>query len=45
MLIQAINLTYIPHDYYRQIKGVWIDTNKSRTESVTQGYNTGYFNL
>lgn len=29
-----LNLTYIPHDYYQQIGGIWIDTDKSKGERL-----------
>jgi len=29
-----LNLTYIPQDYYQKIGGIWIDTDKSRSEQL-----------
>ncbi len=29
-----LNLTYIPHDYYQPVGGIWIDTDKSRSENL-----------
>ncbi|NRA78080.1 MAG: hypothetical protein HRU18_07720 [Pseudoalteromonas sp.] len=29
-----LNLTYVPDDYYKQVGGIWVDTDKSRSANI-----------